>query len=202
MQQTTKIAAAAQSDADVVLLIDSDVVLVRPVDPLQFIVDGQVCLYREDGGVTAGMKRHVIWHQVARELLGLPPAPPPPLPDYVGPVALWAPATVRALQEQIRAMNSQDWLEAFNSQPHISEFILYGVFVDEMPAADQHSVPIVDDLCHNYYERTPMNLEAAIAFAEQIKPEAIAIMISSHSHTPKEVRRAAIRRSLEVVKSS
>ena len=56
------------------------------------------CLCREDGGVTASMKRHVIWHHAASELLRLPPAPPPPLPDYVGPVAFWAPATVRAQQ--------------------------------------------------------------------------------------------------------
>jgi hypothetical protein len=202
MQQTTKIAAAGQSDADIVLLIDSDVVLVRPVDPRRFIMDGQVCLYRVDGGVTAGMKRHVIWHRVARELLGIPQAPPPPLPDYVGAVAFWAPATVRAMQEQIRGITEQDWLDAFNSQPHISEFILYGVFVDEMPPADPHRVPIVIDLCHEYYKRTPMNLEAAIAFAEQIQPEAIAMMISSHSQTPMDVRRAAIRRSREIVKSS
>jgi len=201
MQQTTKIAAAGQSDADIVLLIDSDVVLVRPVDPQRFIIDGQVCLYREDGGVTAGMKRHVVWHRVARELLGLPPAPPPPLPDYVGPVAFWAPATVRALQERIRAITARDWLDAFNSQPHISEFILYGVFVDEIPCADAHRVPIVHDLCHNYYERTPMNADAATAFAQQIKAEAIAMMISSKSHTPMDVRRAAIRRCMEIVKS-
>lgn len=202
MQQTSKIAAVSQSDADIVLLIDSDAVLVRQVDPQRFIIDGQVCLYREDGGVTARMKRHVIWHRVARELLGLPPAPPPPLPDYVGPVGFWAPATVRALQERIRAMTAQDWLDAFNSKVHISEFILYGVFVEEMPGAQPGRVPILGDLCHNYYERTPMNREAAIAFAEQIKSEAIAMMISSKSHTPIDVRHAAIRRCLDVVKSS
>ena len=47
-----------------------------------------------------------------------------------------------------------------------------------------------------------MNREAAIDFAEQIKADAIAMMISSKSHTPTDVRRAAIRRCLEIVKSS
>lgn len=202
MQQTSKIAAAGQTDADIVLLIDSDAVLVRPVDPQRFINDGQACLYREDGGVTAGMKRHVIWHRVARELLGLPPAPPPPLPDYVGPVAFWAPTTVRALQERIQAVTGQNWLDAFNSRLHISEFILYGVFVEEMPRADPCKVQTVSDLCHNFYERTPMSREAALAFAEQIGSEAIAMMISSKSHTPADVRQAAIRRCREIVESS
>ena len=202
MQQTSKIAATGQSDADIVLLIDSDAILVRPVDPQRFIVKGEVCLYREDGGVKAGMKRHVIWHRVAREMLGLPPAPPPPLPDYVGPVAFWAPATVRALQERILAMTAQDWLEAFNSRLHISEFILYGVFVEEIPRADPDKAPTVSDLCHNHYERTPMNFDDAVAFAEQIGAEAIAMMISSKSQTLIEVRRAAIRRCMEVVQTS
>jgi hypothetical protein len=202
MQQTSKIAAAGQSDADIVLLADSDAVLVRPVDPQRFVIDGEVCLYREDDGVTDGMNRHIIWHRVARELLGLPPGPPPPLPDYVGPVAFWAPATVRALQDKIRATAGRDWLDAFNSQLHISEFILYGVFVEEMPRADPCTLETVSDLCHNYYEQTPMNLEAATAFAERIGAEAIAMMISSKSRTRTDVRRAAIRRCLEVAKSS
>ena len=147
------------------------------------------------------MKRHLIWHRVARELLGLPPAPPPPLPDYVGPVALWAPATIRALQERIRTITSQDWLDAFNSQLHISEHILYGVFVEEMARAQPGGVAVVGGLCHNYYDRKPMNRAAAIAFAEQIKADAIAMMISSKSRTRMDVRQAAIRRGLEIVKS-
>jgi hypothetical protein len=202
MQQTSKIAATGQSDADIVLLIDSDAILVRPVDPQRFIMNGQVCLYREDDGVKAGMKRHVLWHRVAREMLGLEPASSPPLPDYVGPVAFWSPATVRAMQERILATTGQDWLEAFNSRLHISEFILYGVFVEEMPRADPLMAATIGDLCHNYYERTPMKFGEALAFAERIGNEAIAMMISSKSLTPADVRQAAIRRCMEVVKSS
>ena len=133
----------------------------------------------------------------AAEMLGLPAAPPPPLPDYVGPVAFWAPATVRAMQERIRVVTGQDWLEAFNSRLHISEFIQYGVFVDQTPCVDPVKAPTVADLCHNYYGRTPMNSDEALAFAEQIKSEAIAMMISSH--TPADVRHAAIRRCRDVV---
>src|SRR4030095_2224694 len=55
MQQTSKVAATANSDADVVLLIDSDAILVRPVDPQRFRTDGKVSLYRMADGVTAGM---------------------------------------------------------------------------------------------------------------------------------------------------
>ncbi|MBO0867805.1 MAG: hypothetical protein J2P15_04495, partial [Micromonosporaceae bacterium] len=63
-QQALKLAAAAQLDADVVLIADSDVVLVRPVRADRFIVDGQRRLYRQERAVTAEMERHVIWHRV------------------------------------------------------------------------------------------------------------------------------------------
>src|SRR5262249_23483442 len=80
MQQAAKIAAARAVEADAVLLADSDVVLVRPTTAEKFMVDGQLTLFRKQDAVSAGMKRHIIWHQVARDLLGLPASPPPPLP--------------------------------------------------------------------------------------------------------------------------
>src|SRR5262249_59899164 len=69
-QQALKIAAAGRIEADVVLIADSDIVLVRPVHADRFIVNGQHCLYRLADGVTADLDRHLIWHQVARELFG------------------------------------------------------------------------------------------------------------------------------------
>src|SRR5262249_10336611 len=118
MQQAVKLAAVSRLDAEVVLLADSDVVLVRPVRMDRVTIDGQQSLFREEKGVTADMDRHVRWHTVARELLGLPPAPPPPLPDYVSPLNFWRPDVVRDLQQRIRVTTGRDWLDAFNSQLH------------------------------------------------------------------------------------
>jgi Family of unknown function (DUF6492) len=201
IQQAVKLAAAGQMDADVVLLADSDVVLVRPVRTDRFAIGGRPSLYREANGVTADMERHVIWHRVARDLLGLHPAPPPPLPDYVSPLNFWHPPLVRALQRRIRETTDRDWLDGFNSRLHISEFILYGVFVDEVLSASQPTPPAETTICHNNWQRTPLDHDAAIAFADQLAPEAIAMMISAKSQTPHDVRRAAIRRCAEIVKS-
>lgn len=201
MQQTAKIAAAAQLDADVVLVADSDVVLVRPTRADRFTVDGRLCLYRIDNEVTESMERHVIWHQVARDLLGLPPAPPPPLPDYIAPLNFWDPAIVRAMQQRVTEATGRNWLDAFNSQRHVSEFILYGVFVDEILSATTPGPPVDNTIVHNYYQRTPLDHDGAMAFVDQLPPDAIAMMISAKSNTPEDVRLAAIRRSAEVVKS-
>ena len=195
MQQTVKIAATSELDADVVLVADSDAVFIRPITAERFRAgDGSLLLHREERAVKPEMTRHVLWHQVARDLLGLPPAPPPPLPDYVTPLNYWDPAVVRAMQQRIAESTGRDWMDAFNAQLHISEFILYGVFVDEVLDERRDDGGVV---CANYYDRVPMDHDGAIAFADGLAPETVAIMISSHSGTPEEVRQTAIKRCAE-----
>jgi hypothetical protein len=200
MQQAIKMAAAAQIDADVVVIADSDVVLVRPITVDRFMVGGRRLLFRTDDGVHAGMDRHVIWHRVSRELVGLPPEERLPLPDYVSSFNFWDPATVRAMLARITESTGKDWLDAFTSQLHISEFMLYGVYVDEVQHASGPELPGDTSICHNDWRRTPMSLEDALAFAEELQPEAVAMMISAKSNTPVDIRRAAIERCAEIVK--
>lgn len=196
MQQTLKIAAAGVADATVVLMADSDVALVRTTTAERFSADGRLRLFRMDQAITADMERHVIWHRVARELLGLPPAPEPPLPDYISPLNFWDPEIVRAMQRRIEEVTGRDWMDAFNARLHISEFILYGVFVDEVLGVPRPPSDV--SICHNTWERTPLDHDGALAFADRLSPEAIAVMISAKSNTPQDVRLTAIHRCTEV----
>jgi hypothetical protein len=200
-QQAIKIAAAGQIEADVIVIADSDIVLVRPFGADRFKQNGQRTLYREEKGVTEDMERHVIWHQVARDLFGLPASPPPPLPDYVSSFNFWDPAVVRAMQQRISETTGRDWLDAFTAQLHISEFMMYGIFVDEVLHADKPRPPADTTVCHNTWQRTPMDHDAALAFAEQLPADAVAMMISAKSRTPEDIRRVAIQRVTEIVKS-
>ena len=76
MQQLVKLALTTRLNADAVVLIDSDVVMARPVTAATFMEQGRATMYHDAGAVHYGMKRHVIWHAVARRLLGLPAAYP------------------------------------------------------------------------------------------------------------------------------
>ena len=73
MQQIVKFGAAAELGVDLLVLADSDVVLVRPVTIDTFRNDGRVRFYRSEGAVDERLPRHLLWHEVARKLLGLPP---------------------------------------------------------------------------------------------------------------------------------
>ncbi|MDG4828896.1 DUF6492 family protein [Solwaraspora sp. WMMD1047] len=192
LQQVIKLAAAARSTADVVVLVDSDIEFVRPFSVDTFRRDGVVRFYRQPGEVDGRLPRHVRWHQVARALLGLP-AQPPPYPDYVSSLLAWDPAVVRQLLDRIESSTGRRWVDAVGSQLHFSEWTLYGVFVDGVlggAAADGFAA--TGTLCHSYWEETPLDERSVAEFMAGIRPEDVAVMISAKSRTPLPVRRAAL----------
>ena len=193
LQQAVKLAAAARFDARAVLMMDSDVVLIRHTTPESFAVNGRIGLFRAENAVHDGMPRHVRWHAVARDLLGLPPSSGPPLPDYVSPFNVWEPAVVRLLQNRIQEVTGKSWLDLFTGQLHISEFILYGVFADEVLGGSIPRVPSDSLYCHTYWDNTPLDEAGALEFAGRLAPDALAVMISAKSGTSPETRQTALR---------
>jgi hypothetical protein len=191
VQQLMKMAGAAAIDARAVLIVDSDAVLVRAPTLDELMHDGHPAHYRKDGAVTATMERHVLWHNVARRLLGVPGVAVPPLPDYVSPICVWDPVVVRSLMEHIAESTGRHWIDAVGGQLHVSEFVVYGVFVDHVLGG---IAPREQDLCHNYYERVPLSPADAATFADAMPSNALGVMISSHSHTLHEVRATTFSR--------
>jgi hypothetical protein len=191
MQQVVKLQAAAQIEADVLLLVDSDVLLVRPITAETFRRNGRLRFYRKDVGVDEHLPRHLIWHDVARDLLGIPRARPP-LPDYISAFNVWDRLTVLALQERIQRVTGRPWLDAMAAKLHVSEFILYGVFVDEVLSDHAHVEAAESMLCHSYWDPYPLSADAAKKFVRAMPSEEVAVMISAKSRTPLDVRRTAM----------
>ncbi len=192
MQQIVKLAAATELGVDLTLLADSDVVLVRPVTLDNFRSGTRVRFYRSDDAVDERLPRHMLWHEVAHRLLGLPPVGPPPLPDYVSALNIWDRRIVVALQERIEEVNGRPWLEAIASQLHFSEFILYGVFVDAVLGTSAGVVAEDSMLCHSHWGPEPMADAAVVEFVRALQPHDVAVMISAKSDTRTEVRRRAL----------
>lgn len=194
LQQILKLAAAAGADDDLVLLVDSDIFLVRRVGPATFSGPRGVHFYVRDGEVDERLPRHMLWHQVSRRLLGLPPAPAGPLPDYVSSFTVWQPSVVRDMLRRIETVTDRPWADAIASCLHFSEFMLYGVFVDEVLGRDRVQAS-GRMLCHSYWDEHPLTPAAAEEFARSLAPDDVAVMISAKSRTAESVRRA-LRESL------
>jgi hypothetical protein len=190
VQQLVKLAVAEQVPERVVVTADSDLVFIRPVTVATFAPGGRVRLYREDDAVDTSMSRHVRWHTVARDLLRLPAAPAPPLPDYVTALNSWDRDVVRRLLQRVEELTARRWLEAIGKELHFSECMLYGVYADEVEQA--RNLETTDDsLCHAYWGNTPLTTEGAATWLASVGPDDVAYMISAKSNTPLSVRRAA-----------
>jgi Family of unknown function (DUF6492) len=191
MQQVIKLQMAAELNVGLLLLADSDVLLVRPVSAETFRVAGRTRFYRRDNEIGSDMLRHLVWCDVACKLLGVPPEPPPH-PDYISPFNVWERHIVIALQERIQQTTGRHWLDAITGQMHFSEFVLYGMFIDKVLGANAKVTETRSMLCHSYWKRTPLDIATAGKFVREMPPDNVAIMISAKSGTPLEVRRKTL----------
>jgi Family of unknown function (DUF6492) len=190
LQQLVKLAIAEQVPERVVVMADSDLVFIRPVSVSTFAPGGAVRLYRKDDAVDDSLPRHLRWHAVARELLGLPPAQAVPLPDYVSALTSWDRDVVRRTLRRIEDITGRRWLEAVGKELHFSECMLYGIYADEFEQAKSVTVT-ADSLCHSYWDSVPLTAEGAAALLSSVGSHDVAYMIGSKSNTPLSVRRAA-----------
>jgi Family of unknown function (DUF6492) len=190
VQQLVKLAAAVRVQERVVVMADSDLVFIRPVTVETFAPGGRVRLYKKDDGIDDSLPRHLRWHAVAHELLGLPPTPAPPLPDYVSSLNIWDREVTRKMLRRIEHVTGKRWLEAVGSEIHFSEWTLYGLFADELERARSVTIS-ADSLCHSYWDPVPLTAEEAAAWLSALGANDVAYMISAKSNTPLSVRRAA-----------
>jgi hypothetical protein len=190
MQQVVKLGAATQIDDDVLLFVDSDIEFVRPVSVKTYRQDDRLPLYRKPDAIGYSMSRHVMWHETARRLLDLPQKPPP-LPDYIAAMNAWDRATALALLDRISEVSGRPWVDAVCGSVHLSEFILYGVYLEEV--LGRTAAEMTDTLpCHNYWDPIPLDLASASRFMDALPERDVAVMISAKSRTPRAVRRAVL----------
>lgn len=189
LQQALKLAVAATLPYDHVVVVDSDIAFIRPFSLRQHVGD-DVAVFRRERAVHGGMPRHVRWHRVARALLDLPPDRSLPQPDYVSSLNLWSPELVRKLTERIDRTSGRSWFDAITREPDISEFTLYGVFVDHLGGADGPRP--IDRWCCDYWDPVPLGVAEADALVDSVRPEDAAVMVSAKSRTPATVRERVI----------
>lgn len=193
-QQLVKLESAARSKSPLVLMVDSDIVFVRPFGADTFTSPtGTPEFYRLDDAIDERLPRHVIWHAAARRLLGVDPSPALPLPDYVSCPCVWEPEVVRSVLGRVEAVASAPWQRVVGAEPHISEMILYGVYADAFPPEQPRH--IVDDMrCHRYYDEVPLDESGLRDFLAELRPIDHSVMISAKSGTDLTARRAALQR--------
>lgn len=103
----------------------------------------------------------------------------------------WDRDIVQSMVDRVEQTVGRPWPEAFAMCLHVSELILYGVFVDQLVIKTVRSYDEIR--CHGYWDEVPLKLSEAMAFVAAVRPDDLSIMISAKSGTPLDVRRSALR---------
>ncbi len=176
LQQYVKLAIPIHLSEDVLLYVDSDVAFIRPFDVDSFVRGDQIRMLRMPG--EGDLTSQHPWHQTAAKLLGLPPQ------DYfgarfIGNIVSWRRENVLKLHRQIESTTGRDWRKVILNQWALSEYILYGVFVDNILGESSGHYADSDTLCQEYWTDRPMSASDLQSFFATIRTDQVAVMISA-----------------------
>jgi hypothetical protein len=191
VQQIAKIAAASVLSESTLVMVDSDAVFVRDVDPGIFARNGETRLYVQRGGIIAGMEAHIAWTRNACDLLGLS-IEPIPTTDYIGQVISWKRDLVLQMCDRVESTTGRRWYGAVARARQFSEYLLYGLFVERVAGVIGNAWVDENPRCNSRWEVTPLPLSGVEAFIGALCDDDLALMINTHSGTAPEARAAAI----------
>lgn len=176
LQQLVKLSVAEFIDAEAYVFVDSDVAFIRPFAVEALSHNGLLRLFRVPGA--AQLPTHFPWHQTAARLLGLPAS------DYfgstyIGNLITWRRDNLVKLYRHIESVSGRPWLETICRQWYLSEYILYGIFVEHVLREDSGHHFIDIPLCHISWDYSLTNNQELKHFFEEVRSEHVAVMVSS-----------------------
>lgn len=182
LQQIVKISIAQYIEEEVLVFVDSDTSFLRQLNFESFINrKGQVRLFREVG-VDTGTERFK-WHQTASQLLGLPSISTE-APGYIGNAITWKRDNVFKLYEHLEKISGRGWIETLASSWHLSEYILYGVFVEHILKSESGHYFDDSKICHEYWSPQAMTDQELKGFFASLPSHHKAVMISAKAGIP------------------
>ena len=178
VQQLIKMEMAFQLHEQGLLYCDSDVFFVRPFDISVLCKSGQYryfsTLERYDEKTIPNPK----YTTVSTRLLGLKESPFPS-PTYVDNLVTWHRPTVQALCAHIAQVSGRDWRVALGREIFLSEYSLYGLFIDHVLKDRSHLRLEHNIMCKTVWNRGAMDDAALEAFCSNISDSVVALGVQS-----------------------
>jgi Family of unknown function (DUF6492) len=179
VQQLIKLAVSRELRADVLVHVDSDVVLMRPFRvSLVTDRDERVRMFRQPDTIDEALPSHVRWHRTAERLLGIGRAQLP-MADFITSFVPWKRGNAMALLDHIERTTGRHWLRALAAAWDVSEYILYGRFVLDVLGETAGQYVTSSSLCRDYWTPVPLASPELEAFLDGLAPEEVAVMISA-----------------------
>ncbi len=181
LQQIVKLSIAEHLKEGAIAFTDSDVAFVRPFSTDSLFRDRKLRLLAEPGKCDA--EPHRSWHRTAGLLLGLPPQDYFGA-NYIGNVVTWDRGHSLELLERLRVKANGDWRPLVCRQRALSEYVLYGVFVDHVLGERANHFREAALLSHDYWDPSPMEESELEKWFGRLDADHAAIMISAKAGMP------------------
>jgi Family of unknown function (DUF6492) len=178
LQQIVKIAVAQQIEEDVAVFIDSDVTFIRPFDLSRLTRSGALRLFRDDIGNETQRQMHHKWHQSASQLLDLPDINPA-VPDYIGNLITWKKSNVVQMCDYLEQTSGRGWIETLGNVWNLSEYVLYGTYIDRVLGAAAGQYADSHNFCHDYWMPENLDDQKLQNWIAGVARDQVAVMISA-----------------------
>ncbi len=174
LQQLTKLSADRLTDRELIMFVDSDIEFIRPL-LTGLIVQGELCrLHRHPGEKNTG--EHLRWHHMAAEVLDLPKQYFGS--DYIAPLVTWRRSNLISLKNIMQIRSQLPWHELLLRRLTMSEYILYGVYVEHVLGEDNNGhFPDDGTLCHCCWFGEDANL---LNREQRVSDSSLAVLIQSN----------------------
>ncbi|EAQ96646.1 DUF6492 family protein [Congregibacter litoralis] len=175
MQQVTKLSANAVTSAEFIIFADSDLQFVRPFSRDHVVDHDQLRLHRIAGAKNSG--EHLSWHHKAADLLGTRRQYFGH--DYIGQLITWRRSHLEGLQKHLEDTHSRPWYQGVARALKVSEYILYGAYIDAVVGIDNSGHFSCDeDLAHCCWFREEADALAGGSYP--LSAGAVAVLLQSN----------------------
>lgn len=178
VQQLVKMEMAFRVKEPGLLYCDSDVFFVRPFDVANLVTEGRYRFFRTAVSYDEANITNPKFTTASARQLGLE-TKPYPCPTYVENLVPWHAATTRNLCEHIAQVSGRDWRITLGRDIIISEYTLYGLYIERVLKNSSSFQIFHDGLCKTIWVKTELDDRALDQFFENLEPHIVAIGVQS-----------------------
>ena len=200
VQQLVKIQMAFVLKEEGMAMCDSDMFFVRPLDVSALSVDGKFRFYRSPELYTETDIANPSYTLKTLAQLGLS-KDSFPLRTYVDNFATWHSATVRKMCQHIETVSGLNWMVSLGRNIIISEYSVYGLFVELVQKENLYVGPTSSHLCRTMWGKKQAKANDLDTFIKDLPEGVVSVGIQSFIGIEIEVLRKKFNDTLRVARS-
>jgi Family of unknown function (DUF6492) len=196
VQQLIKMEMAFQLQELGLLYCDSDVFFVRPLDVSSLSENGQYRFFKTGAEIEEATIPNPKYISVSARLLGIKESPFPSA-TYVDNLVTWHSPTVRSMCNHISNVSGRDWRVALGREIFLSEYSLYGIYVDRISKDHSHLRVDYATLCKTFWHRTAVDDAELDQFCSEVGGSVIALGVQSFAGIAIERLEQQLQKAIE-----